>query len=420
MVHASTPTASTDQSPRPSYTGSTRCNRVPLGRYRLGRVVFAVVLLATLWTNPCPLPKAEALQNVPASFVATLLAAREKAVNRLQSPPIPLALVFEHRTELPKRRIADGLGQTPVLDHAPDIQVLDGNGIIPPNQAGRRLVQGILAAPADPLVNPGNPDSLGVPTSAPLHPPGQSPLRPSQPALVFGRQLGIGDPLPIAGRGKTTHAQIHSHHGSRGGQGREHLVQNQRHKILAARLTGNRDGARLRSKAPAPLHSEPTQTRNHKVRVLGIGLPQPEAKPGVSSRLPMAALLELRIPSLLAEKLPISSIKMPEGLLEGNTRNLGEPFGLGVSFPLRQLGRTADKANLFATLGPRLLAPRQRTVIHIPATPENPSQSNLLTLGRIKTITITNLHRETVSPKTIPIASLSPRQAIEGCATEIC
>jgi hypothetical protein len=417
MVHASTGVATQAERLGASNTPSTRSNRVPPGQYVPRRIHVAVVTLATLWAVPMPKLQAEASQSVTAS-VATL-AGRGKAVNDTQLPPITLALVSEHRPELPKGHITDGLGQTPVLDHAPDVEILNGDDIESTDQVRRRLIQGVLTGPSNSLLNPSNADTLAMPTAASLLPSGQDALCPGKTTLVFGRNPRVDDLLPITGRGQSLHPQIHPHGQSRGRQGGDNLFQNQRNVIPAAGLPNDRDRTRVGAKAPTPVNLEPSQPRNHKVRVVRIGLSEPEAEPSVSGRLAMPPLLELGIPSLLAEKVPISSVKMLERLLERNTRNLGKPLRLGVSLPLGQLGRTADEGDLLLGFGPCLPAPRQGPIVNVSARPEDPSQSNLLTLGRVEPKPMPDLHREKVSLNATQSASLSPRQAIEVCATKI-
>jgi hypothetical protein len=269
-------------------------------------------------------------------------------------------------------------------------------------------------------LNPSNADTLAMPTAAALLPSGQDALCARKTTLVFGRNPRVDDLLPIAGRGQSLHPQIHPHSQSCGRHGGDNLFQNQRNVIPATGLPNDRDRGWERSKASTPVNLEPSQTRNHEVRVLGIGLSEPKSRPRIFGRLAVSPLLELGIPSLLAEKAAIGRIEMPQGLLSWDRGDLTEPSRISLLLPLRQLGRTTDEAYGFATLSPSLLAPSQRPVIHIPATAEDLSQGDLLTLGRIKPKPVTNLHREKVSLNATTLTNQfcsSPRQAIGVSAT---
>ncbi len=151
-----------------------------------GRVVIAVVNVATRRTSPFPDRQRQLVDDVAAG--ATSLATREEPINHQDAAS---HLVFELTPELTKRRIADATRQAVILDHSLYMQVFNGHSTEALGQIGCEHVQEALAAVADGCMSPGN-DSLALPVvTAALGLSGESTLADCKPASCFLQVLRV-------------------------------------------------------------------------------------------------------------------------------------------------------------------------------------------------------------------------------------
>src|SRR5579864_1043758 len=173
-VRASRGSALADTAPPGSYLPSTRRHRLSGGQNVLRCVRIAVMLLAAVGTRPLAAAQRQVLQDLPT--LETPLAGRIEAPYRPELPPIPLAFVLEHPTELAEGRPLKRAGQSVVLAHAPHVQVLDRDHVEPSNQIGGGFMEVVRPGIRDPRVKPGDLLALDAPTLGPLLLPGQVAL----------------------------------------------------------------------------------------------------------------------------------------------------------------------------------------------------------------------------------------------------
>ena len=398
-VHVSSKLAPRPRRVGESYGLSTRCHRVSPGQLIniLRGVLVSVVSCTTLLAGPVPVGQLQGL--VDPSTVGTPFRGREVPANYREVALSPHALIRQHPSKLTEGRVGDILRQPSVTYHTLDVEILDSDLVILPDQISRYFLEVIAAGVGNLGVDLRYLDSLSLVTTTAYDSTGEDPLFPSKFLLVLPKISGVRDPCPVGQRRETINTEIHTNGLSCVGIRRDFLVENKSNEVPTGRVLGYRDRSRGTFETPGPTYSESPEFRDGEVPVERIPLERRRSKFGGL----FASLgLECRIPRMInpfltvLEESPERGVEMSQRLLERDTRNLIEPYELGISFKGSEIRRGLDVADGSSVM-PRVSTKSQPPVIHEACMPENLSEVLGLFLSRVEPEFVSHLHKDHIT-----------------------
>ena len=122
------------------------------------------------------------------------------------SPTGPCCLVREKVRELAPRHVMDALGETMVVRHSVDRQILQGDQVKLVDDAAAVLMGEVAAPPGDPFMHPRHHTSAFGAFWRPLFLLGQAALCFGERLLLTTEEPRVGDLLPSAEGGKRLQA----------------------------------------------------------------------------------------------------------------------------------------------------------------------------------------------------------------------
>lgn len=388
MVRASTGAALPSRGPVGSSTPSTRRCGVSRRQDVLGRVQIAVVSLIALWASPSANAEREFLKDMAAGVAS--FAGRVEAVDDPEIPSIPLALVLQHREELPESRIGQGAGKGVVLAHPAHVEILNADCIEAPDDAGGNFVEVIGPGISDPGMETGYSETLGFPTIRSFFLPRQLFLSLGEPFLGCLKMPRVFDLLPRGERSQRCDTQVDANGGDDGRQRGNGLIKAEGNKVPFSGIFSYGDGRGEGRELPGPSDLQPPDPRQRKVLILDVPL---EGRPAVFSRLAVGFFLECRITRLTFKECNESSLEMPEGLLRRNARDFIEPSMAGGLFESGEPGAGLVVTDGYTILKVSVGSHSESPVVDVPAGSEDAGQSSPLGLGRVEPKLVSYLHK---------------------------
>src|SRR5216684_2019162 len=329
-------------------------------------------------------------------------------VNLHHVPPVPLRFVFQLGHKLTPPHVTDRFTQLVVLDHVLHLQALNTDRLVFTDQACRELLQEVTAAISDASVNTDNfLTSLSAILGAFLL-LGVSPLRFCQFFLIFAEEFGVTNIFAIREDNERLQAQVSTDRASGRWQLGNVLFNQDRDEVAVCTVLGDGDTAWFCSigQGARPHYS---QRFIHLGKSERVSIPL-EGIAGIGSRLLIALLLECGVFGSPFKEVEKRLVEMPQGLLQGNRRDLIEPGIVRLLLELCQ-GFTqvfVIQALLLIVEGVRLLT--QRPVIDEAATTEGSGKNELLLISGIDTVLICSLlfHVYMVAYQDVNIKYLPP------------
>jgi hypothetical protein len=150
---------------------------------------------------------------LPVTAIAANLT-RVSRINSFKRPASVFSFAFRHREKASPSYIADGLRETPIIDHPANVQIFDRDHVKAPNQVCRNLVMKILATARDFQMRFGDFDSLLCTALRSLlfaGKPSLLPLEIIQRALEMARVFNL---FTVAQCGETGNADIYADRGA--------------------------------------------------------------------------------------------------------------------------------------------------------------------------------------------------------------
>src|SRR6266487_340194 len=292
------------------------------GMYVLSGIDITVMDYPTFGTCPDTHIKRKGSKHM--TIIEAALRGGVELVNPDKGSAIPLGFVFQLAHELTPSHIANRFGKTVVLYHVLDLQTLHAYDLVLTYDVSREFV---LVVPS-PISNlsmylSNLVTGFGSILRAFLL-PGLSALCLSKFLLIFGKELGIAVGIPITGNNHALESQVKPnllvHHRER----LDIFFQQERDKIAVRTICG--DGDR---RGFSPLGQGATQYTSERFTHLGEGerssIPL-KGRAGIGGRLLSMFLVELRILCTPLKEMTKSCIQMTQGLLQGNRRNVIEPY----------------------------------------------------------------------------------------------
>ena len=366
---------------------STRVNsRLPGGTEHQDisrRVHIAVVPCATFGTGPFPHLQRHLVHNILA--FRTGLAGWRKPASNPQLAAIPRRLVFQLPPELPHADIGDGTGQVMILDHALDVQVLDGDDIGALDDGGGGLVQEIRATGGDSGVNPRNLDPLPIPPVAALSHPRQPPLlalEVSQAAFQVARIAGLP---AVAIDDHILDAQVQANRIAGGWQGLNLDLARKRHEVAPVRRFADRRHFRDSGRYLRPAHLERAQLGELEKFTGFVGALDLPLIQLIPNRLSVVSGFEPGIPPALLKKALVRLVLIDQRLSQAARGGIRQP-GEFATLPFRYeaIERHVVVPGLVGLV--RLASQVQAAVPHKPRVPEFHRQLLALDGVRVETI----------------------------------
>lgn len=192
-------------------------------------------------------------QLLPVSAPVTILS-RVCRVDLDQLPAGAFSLVGEHSEEPGPGRVRNAFGETMVVDHAIDGQVLNADGSVVVDNSTRFLMREIVPPEPNPFMDPANHLAALNPIESPLLDFTEFPLRPGQGLFFFPEEPGVVNGSSVRERCKSVQTHVDAHGII---AGRETLgldLATETYIPFAGRGTANRGG--LGSAAHLPVHDE--------------------------------------------------------------------------------------------------------------------------------------------------------------------
>jgi hypothetical protein len=305
-------------------------------------------------------------------------------VNLHQVPPVPLRFVGQKGHKLIPPHVTDRFTQLVVLEHVLHLQALHTDRLVFTDQACRELMQEVTAAISDASVHTGDfLTSLRTILGALLL-PGVSPLRLCQFLLICAEEGGVPNSFASREDHERLQAQVSTDRASGRWQVGNVLFNQDRDEVALCTVLGDGDTAWLCSSGQG--------ARPHdRQRFIHLGKRERVFNPlegiaGIGSRLLMALLLERGVRSSPFKEVQKRFVEMPQGLLQGNRRNLIEPGIVRLLLEVCQ-GFTqvlVIQALLLSIEGVRLLT--QGPVIDEAATAEGAGKHALLLSSGVDTV----------------------------------
>src|SRR5260370_25084361 len=310
-------------------------------------------------------------------------------VNLHQVPPVPLCFVFQLGHKLTPPHVIDGFTQVVVLDHVLHVQALHTDRLVFTDQACRELMQEVTAAISDASVNTGDflPGLRAILGAFLLL--GVSPLRFCQLLLIFAQECGVPNSFASREDNERLQAQVSPVRASGWWQVGNVLFNQNRDEVAVCTVLGDGDTAWFCSIGQGARPHD-SQRFIHLGKRERVSIPL-EGIASIGGRLLMALLLELGVLGSPFKEVQKRLIEMPQGLLQGNRRDLIEPGIVRLLLELCQ-GFTqvfVIQALLLLVEGVRLLT--QRPVIDEAATAEGSGKHALLLISGIYTVLIGSL-----------------------------
>jgi hypothetical protein len=384
------------------------------------RVFIPVVMGLALWAIPFSNGQGQTFGNESAD-VATF-GTGEETVNDLQFLPVPHALVLCHTPERGHARIADGPCQAVIGNHAPDVQVFNGEYIEAANEGSRQLVKIVFATVGDMRLQSGYLDALTIPSTASFVPTGKNPLQPLQLGRIVAEMFRVCDSLPGGQCCQPVYSEVYTHNFSGLGDGVHLFVEAKRHEVTTGTVLGYRNRAGHACERPRPVNVHPANAGDVQVPIHGVPL---ESTPSVFSGLTTVLSLEGRIRTSLLEEILERSLKVTKGLLLRNAGCFSQPsnvFGVAVLCPLRTTGIVVDGLSAFEGIGAETECP----VVGMADATEDTGKFTRLGRCRIHAKSISHIHKNRllyvrlVSQQqkergtAIPLLGLKPRSFLAG------
>jgi len=370
--------------PGRSSSVSTGSRRPPSGQDIHCGIDLPIVHGSTDGADPLTDGQGQSVQHVSAA--GTGLTGGKPPIDRDQCAPVPGGLVFEHRSQRQPRGIRDTPGQTVVLQHVPDGQILDDNHLVLADESSRQLVQGIPTPISDSGVHPGELTGCFCPVQRAHNLSRQDALSADEaspfPLFVLrashflaGRQRRqFGDAQVDANRGDGCRKLLDDgldqdryvptpgripRHGDRG--------------WLCARRQGTRppDVQRLSHLCKRQPTIAPAETRTRVFR----------------RRLAPLARLEPRVPRPFVEEIRERRLQVPQALLQRHRGHVGQEPKILTSLPLGQQRRGICIGHALLPI-PRCGANLQGLVVHQTYAPKRAGQLSGLHCGRIEAVAI--------------------------------
>jgi len=373
-----------------------------------------------LWAIPFSNGQGETLGDE--STNVTSLTGWEETVNDLQFLPVPQALVLCHTPKHGHACITDGPCQTVIGNHAPDVQVFNGEYVEAANERSRQLVEIVLATVGDMRLQSGHLDALTIPSTTSFVPTGQHTLQPSQLGSVIAKMFRVGYALSIGQCCQSVYSEVYTHNFPSLGKGDHFLIEAKCHKVTTSTVLGYRNRAGFTCERTRPVNVQPANAGEVQVPIHGVPL---EATPSVFSGLTTMLSLEGRIRTSLLEEILERGLKMPKGLLLRYAGCFSQPrevFGLAMLCPF---GRTGEIVDSLATLE-RIGAKTECPVVGMADAPKYTGKFTLLGRCRIETKAISHFHKNRLlyvrlgsqQPNergtAIPLLGLKPRSFLAG------
>lgn len=393
-VHASTTSAAQTRRPKPAYPVSTRFDEVsPRRKYIVGCIFISIMLYAAVWASPLPHVEGKTFHNM--STVGASFAGWEETVHQDQFFPEPGTLVIQHGAERAERSIGNRLGETMVLNHPPDMEVLDTDTVVATHQIGSHLIKVILSGVGDMLMYSGNTDALPVPPTTAFDATGQNPLSPCKTNLILVRMLRVGDSFTVAGSSQAVYSEIHPHRFTGRVLLLESFIQTQRDEVTSAGSFGDSNGSWVGFEFPTPVHVKASQPTDNQIGVVWVRSGELESGDGVLSGLLMALAFETGVPTLLLKETYEGVIQVSKCLLGGDAGNFIKPRCFLVTFPSGELRRSVVVADPLLAFLPRVSAVPQCPVVYVATATKDQGKLGLLGLCWGKPELISNLHAYT-------------------------
>ena len=385
-----------------------------------GCIFVPVVMGLALWAIPFSNGQGETLGDE--STNVTSLTGWEETVNDLQFLPVPQALVLCHTPKRGHACIADGPCQTVIGNHAPDVQVFNGECVEAANEGSRQLVEIVLATEGDMRLQSGHRDALTIPSTTSFVPTGQHTLQPSQLGRVITKMFRVGYALSVGQRCQSVYSEVYTHNFPGLGKDIHFLVKAKRYEVTASTILGYRNCAGITRKRPRPVNIQSANAGEVQVPIHGVPL---ECTSSVFSGLTTVLSFEGRIRTSLLEEILERSLKMPQGLLlwyAGRFPQPREVFGLAMFCPFGRTGEIVDGLAALEGIGTETKCP----VVSMANTTEDTGKFTLLRWCRIHAESISHIHKNrllyvsVVSQQqkergtAIPLLGLKPRSFLAG------
>lgn len=386
LVHTSTGHALQERTLTPSSRPSVRRRDVSRRQNISCRILIPVT--PSLATRACPLTnrKRQSFYNI--TTFATHLARWVKSIYFTQFFTVPFALITNVSLKRPHRSITNRLGQSSILDHPTQVQILHNNHIKTPHQISCHLVDMVLSTICYFCMQPGHTKTLPVPPSTSHLTARQNALSFSKLFLVIPKILWIRNSFPIRKCCQSVDAQINTCTLARFRQWLNLFVEDKRYKVPPSRILGYRHRRWSTCKCPGPSNLKPTYFGKYQVPVFVIPL---EGRFCVFSRLLATLLLVRRIADTFLEEVFVSCLKLSQGLLRWYTRYIVQPRVVRLLFKPGQGCRCINitKLNTFTIA---IFSKIKCPVVHISTAPKYLSKLCFLLLCWITPICISKLH----------------------------
>lgn len=340
-------------------------------------ILVSIMDRAALRTGPRPYVQWQPLHNVATS--TTALTARKEPIHGLQCLPVPRTLIGKHLSRISERSISKRLCQMPVTDHAPDVQVFDADGIEPPHQVRRHLMQVVRSGIRDLGLYLRHPQPRPLPAARVFLSAREDALRLRQFPLIARGVFGIGNAFARRQRRQSVQTEVDAHGCFGFRQLRQRLLQTQCDEIAARAILSQRNGARRTHKGATPADMQPSDLGNSQ----GLRFRSPgKCRPSVLRRLLPTLTLEGGILCPLLKERLEGGLQMPQRLLRGDARDLAQPGGLWLFLQHsqgRRRGVIIDRLPALVTVG----AQAQPKIVNVAACAEGPRQQRELFRRRV-------------------------------------
>src|SRR5216684_897057 len=357
------------------------------GMYVLSSIDVPIMMDATFWACPGTRIKLKRVENM--SAIKAAFGGWVPLIDFDQVSSVPLGFVFQLGHELTPTDITDGFTELWVLDHVLHRKVLDTDRLVLTNQTCRELVREITAAISDTSMDLSDFLTGLFSVLAALLFLGMSALGLGKLLLILAEKLWIAHHFPIREHDEGFQAQIGTDRRRSHRQVRNVLFYQDGNEVAVCSILGDGDTTWLGSLRQG--------TRPHDIQgSIHLGKGEARSIPSkgivrIGSRLLVMPLLECGVLSTSFKEVEKRTVEMPQGLLQGNRRDLVEPAVFGLLLELGQGFREVFivQAALLIIEGIRLLA--QGPIIDEAATAEGTSKKTLLLVRWIDSILVGSL-----------------------------
>lgn len=309
-------------------------------------------------------------------------------VNSDEGTPIPGRFVLQHADEFAPADIMNSLCQRRMLHHRLHLQTLDAYRLVLTNQASRELLQEVRATVSNAGMDTrdGTTSLIAVLGAELLF--REASLRFGQLLPVFGKEMRIAYLLAAVEYYHIMHTEINTNLPSGSRQRRDLLFDQDADEVATSGIATDGHGSRLR-----PIRQGPRPVNRQRGIHLGEGqgaclsIPA-EGRGGVFRGLHAVLLMEVGVLGLARKEVAKCTVKVPERLLGGHTRNVIQPRGFWLLLQRGQRSGGSGVANPLLALKVGVGAQPERPVVDKTRTAERPRQHSGLRGCRIAAIAI--------------------------------